>query len=78
MRLMPVLPQINPLPCSEDEPAIVERDGKIHRRQCGADVRGHIIIALSSVNEQRIAIAHEPREERIEVAAHVGIGILLD
>jgi len=78
VRMRPVFPEIDPLPGSEREPAALERKGKIHRRQRGADVRGHIVSALGGVDEQRVAIAHEPREKSVEVAAHIGVGIFLD
>src|ERR1035437_8818142 len=73
-----VFPQIDSLPRSEREPASVNRDGKIHRRQRGADVRGHVVVALSSVAEERIAVAHEPREKGVQIAAHIRVGIFLD
>src|ERR1035437_1477542 len=73
-----VFPKIDALPCSEREPAAVDRQGKIHRPQRRADVRGHVVVALGGVAEQRVAVAHEPRKKGVEVAAHVGIGIFLD
>ena len=44
---------------------------KIHRRQRGADVRGHIVVAFRRVDEKRIAVRHEPFEKRVQIAPHV-------
>ena len=78
VRMRAVLPQINSLPRSEREFAGVDGNGKIHGGQRGADVRGHVVIALGGVAEKRIAIAHEPRKKRVKVAAHIGVGVFLD
>ena len=45
-------------------------------RQHRPDVRRHVVIALGIVREHRIAIAHELRGERLEVATHRRIGVL--
>jgi hypothetical protein len=38
-------------------------------------VRGHVVVAFGRVDEQRISVGDEPREEGIEVTAHVGIRV---
>lgn len=53
-------------------------NGKIHRRERRADVRGHIVIAFRRVDKKRITIANEPAEKGVEIAAHIGIGVFLD
>ena len=73
-----VFPQINPLPRSQREPPVANRNGKIHRRQRRADVRGHVVIAFGGMAEQRVAVRREPREKSVQIAAHVGIGVFLD
>jgi hypothetical protein len=76
MRAM--FPQINSLPRSEREPSGAQRNTQIHRRQRGADVRGHVVIAFRRVDEQRIAVRHEPFEKCLKIAPHVRVGIFLD
>ena len=73
-----VFPQINSLPSSQRELSGVNGNGKIHRRERGANVRGHVVVALGGVDEQRIAVAHEPRKKGVKVTAHVGIGVFLN
>jgi len=78
MRVGAVLPQINPLPCPQSHASGMNRDGKIHCRQRGADVGRHVILTLRGVYEDGITIPHEPGEEGFQVAADIGIGIFLD
>jgi hypothetical protein len=78
VRVRAMFPEINSLPRPQRELTGAHGQRKIHGRQRGANVRGHVVLALGGVNEQRIAIRHEPREKGVEVAAHVGIGIFLD
>ena len=73
-----VFPQINSLPGSQRELAGVNREGEVHRRQRGADVGGHVVVAFGGVGEQRVAVAHEPCKKGGEVAAHVRVGVFLD
>src|SRR5690242_8758126 len=78
MRMRAVFPQVNPLPCAERQPAAVNRNGKIHRRQRRADVRRHVVLALGGVNKQRVTIRNQPREKGIQIAPHIRIGVFLD
>ena len=58
-----MFPQIKSLPRSERELSIANWDAQVDRRKRGADVRGHIIVAFRRVDEQRVAIRHEPFEK---------------
>ena len=62
MRVRAVFPQINSLPRAEREFAVRNRNGHVHGRERGADVRGHVVVAFGGVIEDCIAIGHEPRE----------------
>ena len=73
-----VFPNINSLPRAECETTGLKRDAEIHRSQRGANVRRHIVIALRSVNENRIAVGNESLEKCVEIAADIRIGILLN
>ena len=73
-----VFPEVNALPGSERELAVVERDAEVHAGERGADVRGHVVVAFGGVDEECIAIGNEPREERLEIAPHVRVGVLLN
>jgi hypothetical protein len=59
-------------------PSLGNRDAQIDRRERRPDVRGHVIVAFDRMHEQRIAVAHEAREESFEIAPHVRVGVLLD
>src|SRR6476661_2844166 len=78
MRPQPVLPKIDALPRAQREAGAGERNRKLDGGQRGANVSSHVIGTFVAMAEERIAIGHETREETLEVAAHVGIGILLD
>ena len=55
-----------------------QRDGQLRLRERGADVRGHIVGTLGGVPVPGRVFGREPLEELVEIADHVGIGILLD
>jgi hypothetical protein len=76
--LRAVFPQINPLPRSQRELSGADGKVQIHRRQCRADVRGHVVVAFRRVDKQRVAVRHEPLEKRLQIAAHIRVGIFLD
>jgi hypothetical protein len=78
MRSRAVFPQVNSLPGAEREPAGVQRQGKVHGGQRGADVRGHVVSALGGMAEQRVAVRHEPRKKCVEVEPHIRIGVFLN
>lgn len=47
----------------------------MHRGERSPHVRRHVVGAFVAMTKQRIAIRHEPREEPIQVAAHVRVGV---
>lgn len=47
-------------------------------RQRSTNVRRHVIDAFGAVLEQRVAIGHEAREESLQIAHDLGVGILLN
>ena len=71
MRPPPVLEKIDALPGAN-------RNGQRRLRQRRLDVRGHVVGAFGAMNEEGIAVRHEPLEKRDEIALHVGIGVFLD
>ena len=46
MRMGPVLPEVDPLPRSQDRRPGRHRDGKIDRRQGRADMGRHVVVTL--------------------------------
>lgn len=75
---MTVLPKENALPSAEGAAATRDRDVERGLGECRSHVRGHVVWTLSGVNEEGIPVGNEAREERIEVALNVGVGILVD
>ena len=73
-----MLPEVNPLPGPQRELAPADGDGEVDGRQRGADVGGHVVVALDGVREEGIAVRHEARKKALQVAPHVRIGIFLD
>jgi hypothetical protein len=41
-------------------------------------VGGHVVVAFGHVREEGVAVGHQPAEERLQIALHGGIGVLLD
>lgn len=73
-----MFPKINSLPCAERHFSADDWNAEIDRSQRGADVSGHIIITLTGMAENRIAIGNEPRKKSFEIAAHFRVGIFLN
>ena len=78
MRLRAMLEKVNALPGAEHHPAAGDRDRQRCLGERALDVRRHVVGPLGAMNEQRIAIRHEPLEKGDEVALHIGIGVFLD
>lgn len=78
VRVRPVFPEINPLPCPQRQLSAMQRDGEVHRGQRGPDMRGHVVVPLGGVHKQRVAVWHESLKKSVEITTHVGVGIFLD
>src|SRR5437868_4191617 len=73
-----MLVKIDRLPDTEAHVAAV--DGNRQRRlgERRSHVRRHVVGTFGGVYEERVSVLHETGEERLEVAQHVRIGVLLD
>jgi hypothetical protein len=78
MRGLTMFPQVNALPRAERQPPAAQRQAEVHGRECGADVRWHVVRAFEGMSEQRIAVGHEALEKAFEIGAHVRVGVLLN
>jgi hypothetical protein len=78
MRARAVFPEIDALPRAEREAATGQRNRQLHGGQRRSDMRGHIVRPFIAMPVQRIAIDDQPREESIEIAANIGVGVLLN
>ena len=78
MPLEPMFPKVNPLPGAKNQPAFLDGDAQIDCREGSANMRGHIVIALGGMLEQRITVRRQARKKPLQVAAHFGIGVLLN
>src|SRR6476646_5112231 len=78
MAAPPVLPEMDPLPGAEREPAMAERDRELGRREGGAHVGRHVVGAFVAMAKERVAVGNEAREEAVEIGANVRVGVLLD
>ena len=82
VRLVAMLEQIDALPRAERQPPLGDGDGDRHRRQRGLDVRRHVVRPFGRMDDPAhrgiVRRRHEATEERVEVAPHVRVGILLD
>ena len=73
-----MLPQVDALPRPEGELARSQWHRQMRRREHGAHVRRHVIRTLVHVGEERVSIGYQPREEGVEISAHIGVCILLN
>lgn len=73
-----VFPKVNALPGAEGHGAVRDGNGHVDGREGGADVGGHVIVALGGVFKERIAVGNQALKKPFEVAADFGIGIFLD
>jgi hypothetical protein len=73
-----VFPNVDPLPGSQGQPPTFNRDGQTDRGECRTNVRGHVIITLGGVPEQRITVWHQSVEESLQVLANLRIRVFLD
>jgi hypothetical protein len=73
-----VLENVNPLPGAERHSAIFDRDRELCQRECGADVRRHIVGTFHGVAVQPVVFRRQAAEKSIQVVDHVRIGVLLD
>ena len=78
VRMAAVFPNVDPLPGSQREGATRHRDAQVHGGQCGAHVRGHVVLTFASVSEQRITVRRQACKKLFKVAAHFGIGVFLN
>ena len=65
MRTHAMFPKVNPLPGSQCESPLVNRNGKSHRGKRRTNMRRHIIITFCSMSEQWIPIRYEPLEKSL-------------
>src|SRR5687768_4737747 len=78
VRATAMFPDVNPLPGSECQSAIRNGDAHVYSRQSCAHVSRHVVVSFSGMDEERVAIGHEPLKECLEIATHIRVGILLD
>jgi hypothetical protein len=82
LRFVAVFEQVDALPAAEREPAVANGNRERNRGECTLDVGRHVVGALRSVrnplHRRLIRCGHEPAKELDEIAAHVGVGVLLD
>ena len=60
MRMMPMLPQINPLPRPKSQFAMFERDTEIYGGKRRPNMRRHVVFAFRSMLEDGIAVRTNP------------------
>src|SRR5271166_6977721 len=78
MRRAPMLEEINPLPRSERETAVDQRDRQVGRRQRRPDVRRHIIGAFIVMGVAMRVLRRDAFEKRLEIRADLRRGVLLN
>lgn len=78
MRSLSMLPHIDALPGAQAEASGVNRDGELNRSESRPKVGSHIVVSLSRMNKQWIAIRNEPLKKPLQIAPDIRIRILLN
>lgn len=78
MGVRAVLENVDTLPRPQRSQAIDNGYTKACVRQCGTDMRGHIVRTFGRVAVIRIVFGHEAFEEVAQVERYAGIGVLLN
>ena len=73
-----VLAQVDALPGAERQAPVADRQRQRRAEQRGLDVRRHVVGALERVRPERRVLGHRVVEPRLEVAPHVGRGVLVE
>src|SRR5215831_7678198 len=73
-----VLKNIDALPCSEAETALLHGNRELRQGEGGTDMCGHIVRPLDGVAVEAVVLGHEAAEEDVQVVDHVRVGVLLD
>ena len=72
---MPVLIEAQPLPGAEQQAPVGHGDGEAADR---ARVGGHVVRAFGVVRVFLVAIGRKAGQDGLQVAAHVGVGVLAE
>lgn len=78
MRPFAMLEQIDALPRTKRQCALVDRNRKLRVRQRAADVRGHVVRSFRRVPIQPRIFRHQTCEEAGEIRYNVRIGVFLN
>ena len=73
-----VLENVNPLPCSQRQTALLDRNRNLRQSESRPDMCRHVIGTFDGVAIQPRIFRYQAPEERIEIVYHVRIGILLN
>ena len=73
-----MLPEVDALPRSQGESAMIHRNGEIDRGQSSSDVGGHVVVALGGMDKKPVAVGDKPSKEALKIVAHVGVSVFLD
>ena len=76
--MLPVFPQVYPLPGAEAAAAAGDRQRQVGMREDRAHMGRHIIRSFRHMLEQVITIRHKTHHETLQVGSHVGVGVLAE
>ena len=77
MAVMPVLKEINSLPCPQAGAALLKRNCELGLCQGALDMRGHVVGPLRGVAIGAIE-RRDAAEKVLQIMTNIGIGIFLD
>lgn len=70
--------KVDALPGAQRRPAVGDRQAQAAAQQAALDVRRQIVAAFEGVPVVRLVLAHRAVEPGLEVAAHRGVGVLVE
>lgn len=77
MGMCAVFPKINSLPGAQGKGAARHRNGKVHGRQGGANMSGHVVFTFGGMLKDLVTIGNKPCKETLKIPPHFRIGVLL-
>ena len=77
-RMITVFPQVDSLPGSQHEFAVLEGDTQLGGRQRRLDVGGHVVTALQRMGVKRVVFRHQPVQPVFQINPRAVVVIFLD
>ena len=76
--MVPVLPQVDALPCAQQQFTCLKWHAELGRGQGALDVSGHVIWPLQGVRVQRVVLGHQSIQPLFQVHPRAVVVVFLN